>query len=164
MLVDETLHGYLQRPSLGRELTRFPLVLALVQGVLLVLAVLWASLGRFGPPLPLNEGERSAQREMIETSASLLDTSVHRAQNLNRYFFQKVREVALGLGVPSVRSQSELIDWLTRVGEERGVSLSVRELGESVHALTLELKVDSEDAQELASSIWNWREEMMHGS
>ena len=164
VIIDETLHGFLKRPSLKKELVRFPLVLVLMQFLLLSVALIWAGIGRFGPPEAWRAPQRNAQLELIETSAQLLDTKVHRAQNLNRFFIQTVQELAQRLRAPALGSQQELLKWLAARGESRGSQMSALKIAEDVRLLTLELKVDAQDTTDLAQKIALWREEMLNGS
>ena len=49
VVFDETMHGFEETPSLWKALFRFPLALVTLHVTLLVVVVVWAGLGRFGP-------------------------------------------------------------------------------------------------------------------
>src|ERR1700709_288782 len=51
LVFDEAIHGFDRVPGLLAESLRFPLVLGVLQSLLLLGAVLWAGMGRFGKPL-----------------------------------------------------------------------------------------------------------------
>jgi len=67
LVVDETLHGHEQEPSLARELLRWPLVLATLQAAFALGLAAWAAAVRFGRPA-------AAPRPLAPGRAGLVDT------------------------------------------------------------------------------------------
>jgi len=163
LVVDETLHGFELRPSLSRELMRFPLVFLVVQAVLLVFLVVWSGLSRFGAPIAEDEVRRDGQRALIENSALVLDNSIHGGHTLARYLQMTTREVQRALKAPSLRDQAARVEWLRAAGRTRKVSIDLGDLEERVRLLLLENKVESREAVLLALRMNLWKREMLNG-
>ena len=81
MVFDETIHGFNRTPGLLAEALRFPMVLAVLQGLLLLGLVLWAGMGRFGKPLPAAPGLAAGKEVLIGNTAKLLADGGHAADS-----------------------------------------------------------------------------------
>ena len=77
VVIDETVHGHAQTPSLTRVLFSFPLVLATIQVLFCALIAMWAAMVRFGPkkvaPPPIAPGKDF----LIRNTAALLRYGGH---------------------------------------------------------------------------------------
>jgi len=94
VVVDETLHGFEQTPSLWRELFVFPLLSATLQGLLALLMLVWSGLGRFGAPMPTSSTHASGRALLIENTAALLGSAGHSAHSLARYLDVTIGDLA----------------------------------------------------------------------
>ncbi|HEX9051360.1 MAG TPA: DUF4350 domain-containing protein, partial [Anaeromyxobacter sp.] len=72
IVVDETLHGLEEQPSLARALVRFPLVLATVSALLAAALLAWAAVVRFGRPRPPDPLLAPGKLFLVESTAALL--------------------------------------------------------------------------------------------
>jgi hypothetical protein len=163
LIIDETLHGFVQRPSLWQALFRFPLVLASISFGLTLLLVLWSGMRRFGAardPRPQKPGGALA---LVQTTAQALDASVHGSGALSRYLLMSMRELAQALRAPRVRSQAQLEEWLSKLEPSRGTKLRLQTLQDDLRLLSLERKAAPERIIELATKIHRWKREMLYG-
>lgn len=158
VVIDETMHGYAQTPSLVRALFRFPLVLATLQVLVCAVLVVWAAMVRFGPrqdaPPPIAPGKDF----LIRNTAALLHYGGHHGHALRRYLALTVAAVRHALHAPAL-APGAMTAWLERVRAARGGKISLAEL---------ERAIDTADSPqrvvELADQVFRWRTEMTHGS
>jgi len=130
VIIDETLHGYFVPPSLWYDLISYPLVLVTLHFVLLLLLVLWATVGRFGKPLALAPRLAAGKRTIIDTTADLL-TRKHAYDSLVRYLSLSVRRAALHCALAPA-SEAEHIEQLDAIARARGSSDSLSQIREEV--------------------------------
>ena len=160
VVIDETVHGYAQQPSLLRVLFSFPLVLATLQVLICALLAVWAAMVRFGPrraaPPPLAPGKDF----LIANTAALLRYGGHHVHALERYLAANIADVRRALHAPQGLAQRALTEWLERVRKLRGCKISLVDLENEVAAAT----PTPQRVVETADRIYHWRLEMMHGS
>lgn len=158
VVIDETLHGYAQQPSLLRTLFEFPLVLATMQVLICSLLVVWAAMVRFGPtkvaPPPIAPGKDF----LIRNTAALLHYGGHHAHALRRYLHLTVSAVRTAVHAPSL-PPTAMTQWLERVRIARGGKVSLVELEKNVETADTPQRVI-----EVAEHVYRWRMEMTHGS
>lgn len=158
VVIDETLHGYAQQPSLMRTLLRFPLVLATLQVLVCAVLVVWAAMVRFGPrreaPPPIAPGKDY----LIRNTAALLHYGGHHAHALKRYLQLTVAAVRHALHAPSL-APTAMTAWLERVRQVRGGKISLVELEQTVETADTPARV-----VEVADQVFRWRTEMTHGT
>jgi uncharacterized protein DUF4350 len=158
VVIDETMHGYAQTPSLVRTVFEFPLVLASLQVLICAALAVWAAMVRFGPrrtaPPPIAPGKDF----LIRNTAALLHYGGHHGHALRRYLALTVAAVRHALHAPAL-APAALTAWLERVRGVRGGRISLVEL---------ERAIDTADSPtevvELADQVYRWRTEMTHGT
>ena len=158
VVIDETMHGYAQPPSLLRTLFRFPLVLATLQVLVCAVLVVWAAMVRFGPrreaPPPIAPGKDF----LIRNTAALLHYGGHHAHALRRYLQLTVAAVRHALHAPSL-APAATTAWLERVRAVRGGTISLVSIEQAVEAADTPARV-----VEVADQVFRWRMEMTHGT
>jgi hypothetical protein len=164
LVVDETLHGYVGAPALGRELFDFPLVLALIQGLVCVGALLWAGMGRFGAPARVEPPLPSGSASLIDNTAQLLRYGGYSAEVLARYHRDTLRQAAQALHAPAGLRPHELRRWLENIGALRGLAVGVEELASEVEAVEKRKSGQEASAVLCARRIHRWKEGMLRGS
>ena len=164
VIIDETMHGFKRIPTLWRELLDYPLVLALLQGLLALGAVLWAGMGRFGQPLPVPPAIEPGKRFLIENTAELLKLGGHSPHTLSRYLRSSVREVSRALHAPSGTGSAGSRKWLDRAGEARGIRISLSQLEASVADIIRTKRKEDASVIAVAWRIHEWRTEMLDGA
>jgi hypothetical protein len=161
VLIDEILHGYLQRPTLIRELGRFPLVFATLQFALLALLVLWAGVRRFGPPLPEAPPSVADKVFSIKNTAELVHVGHHTAHMTRRYLSMTAEAVAQRLGAPAELSQAARVDWLAGIARARGVREDIALIHQEAERLTNHRRARPREWLTLARRVWRWRRAML---
>ena len=162
-MFDETVHGFLEKPSIWRALLRFPLVIASLQALCIALILLWAGIRRFGAPVPVEPAIEPGKRFLIDNTASLLQFGGHTTHALGRYFITTVRAVERGLHAPEL-TPVELEAWLDRVGKSKGVSTTLSGLRGEINSLIQEGKRAKLRPIVLAANrLYRWKQEMLHG-
>jgi hypothetical protein len=161
VLIDEVLHGYEQRPSLIRELGRFPLVLVSAQALLLALLVLWAGVRRFGPPRPDEAPTVADKTAAIAHTAALVHVGRHTAYMTQRYVAVTIEQVAARLGAPAGLDASSRVAWLDELARARGVRGELGALLARVEALRLARRARAAEWADVARKIWSWRRAML---
>jgi hypothetical protein len=161
VVFDETLHGFAEEPSLWKAIFRFPLVLVTVHVTLLMVVVVWAGLGRFGPargaPPPLAAGKEY----LVRNTAALLRVAGHHGHALERYLASAVDAVRVELHAPRDLAASAVPAWLERVRAARGGTIPFPELRDQVAEA-----VRTRNAKAVlvaADRVHRWRQEMTHG-
>ena len=157
VVIDETMHGYAQQPSLVRALLRFPLVLATLQVLVCAVLAVWAMMVRFGPrraaPPPIAPGKDF----LIRNTAALLHHGGHHGHALARYLQLTALAVRHALHAPALAPVA-MTAWLERVRQVRGGTISLAELERAVETADAPARV-----VELADLVFRWRMEMTHG-
>lgn len=159
---DETIHGLTRTPGLLAEATSFPLVLAVLQGLVLLGVVLWAGMGRFGKPLPISLGLAAGKEILIDNTAKLLANGGHAADGVVRYFRQVTRAVAAHYFLPPDLPDGERIAKLQRITDARGVRMRLAELEQTLLHLPAG-RPGEEQAVRYARRLHDWRVEMTNG-
>lgn len=164
VVVDETLHGFGREPSVYRALFDYPLVLATFHALAVLVVLLWAAMGRFGPPMPVKPPLGPGNEVLLDNTAALLAAGGHSGPALTRYLAFATREVRQVLHAPARLTGSELDAWLDRLGATRGVEPSRSALRDSVQALAQRHgSPSSRDVLTTARNIHRWKEEMTLG-
>lgn len=159
---DETIHGLTRTTGLLAEATSFPLVLAVLQGLVLLGVVLWAGMGRFGKPLPVSLGLAAGKEILIDNTAKLLESGGHAADGVVRYFRQVTRAVAAHYFLPPDLPDGERIAKLQRITDARGVRMRLAELEQTLLHLPAG-RPGEEQAVRYARRLHDWRAEMTNG-
>lgn len=165
VVFDETSHGFEDTPSLWRALFRFPLVLVTLHVLLGAVLLLWAAVGRWGPPRGDAPATRSGKDFLIKNTAELLHVGGHDGDALRRYLATTIIGVKVALHAPRDLDAANLRGWLERVRAERGCSISIieleREVWDAAHAK--KNRAGAKRIVELAARVHRWRSEMTHG-
>jgi hypothetical protein len=162
LVVDETLHGFDQQPSIARELLRFPLVLA-TASVLFAAAVLaWAALVRFGRAAAPEPLLAPGKLFLVDSTAALLRHGGSAGHAAAAYLRAAKDEIAHRLRPPGETGETDA--WVARVAQARGRGGHLREAEERVRRLGARRKGGEEEAVRTAQIIHRFREEMTDGA
>lgn len=162
VVIDETLHGLEQQPSLALELVRFPLVLATGSALLVGALLAWGALVRFGRPVPPEPPLKPGRLALVDSTAGLLRHGGHFAHAAAAYLRAAKERVALR---HRPGGEGEAADgWLAGLAEARGSGAQLRAIEERVRRLAGRRVRGEEEAVRLAQAIHDWREEMTDGA
>jgi hypothetical protein len=162
VVVDETLHGFDERPSLARELLRYPLALATASALLAGALLAWAALVRFGRPRPPGRALAAGKLFLVDSTAALLRLGGDPPAAAAAYLRAAKDEVAQRLRPPGEAAAPGA--WLARTAEARGAAEALGELEERVRRLAARRGRADEEAVRVAQAIHRWREEMTDGA
>jgi hypothetical protein len=159
VVFDETIHGFNRTPGLIAEALRFPMVLAVLQGLILLGVVLWAGMGRFGKPLPAAAGLAAGKAVLIGNTAELLAGGGHVADSASRYFQQTTRAVAAHYFLPPDLPEAQRLARLQALSEGHGKRLNLTGLEADLQRLAAGRRGE-EQAAWIAQRLYQWRVEM----
>jgi hypothetical protein len=159
VVFDETIHGFNRTPGLLAEALRFPMVLGVMQGLLLLGLVLWAGMGRFGKPLPAALGLARGKEVLIGNTAELLAGGGHTAESVAVYFQQTTRAVAAFYFLPADLPESERLARLQRLAEGHRKRMNLAAVEADIQRLPLGRRGE-EQAAWIAQALYDWRVEM----
>ena len=162
IVVDETLHGLEEQPSLARALLRFPLVLATVSALFAAALLAWAAAVRFGRPRPPDPALAPGKLFLVESTAALLRHGGRAADAAAAYLRAAKDEVVHRLRPPGEGGGGDA--WLARAEATRGAEGALAGLEERARRLALRRIGGEEEAVRLARDIHEWREEMTDGA
>ena len=162
VVVDETLHGHEEQPSISRALVRFPLVLATLSAVLAAALLAWAAAVRFGRPRPPDPALAPGKLFLVEQTAGLLRHGGRAGDAAAAYLRAAKDAVIHALRPPGEASAGDA--WLARAEAARGAEGALAALEERVRRLSARRAGGEEEAVRLARDIHAWREELTDGA
>lgn len=164
IVFDETIHGFIAEPQNPFKLLfRFPFVIAVIQGVLALALLLWATVGRFGTPQPAPSTISAGRQQLLENIAKLVDTRGHRDVMIKRYVLETLRDVGRQLHAPRGLSTAALIGWLQRVALARKVTVDCGPLINDAAMLGESRTRNPAVLVRLARDIHRWKGEILDG-
>lgn len=159
VVFDETIHGFTRTRGLIAEALRFPMVLAVLQGLILLVLVLWAGMGRFGKPLPAAVGLAAGKEMLIGNTAAMLTGGGHVADSASRYFQQTTRAVAAFYFLPPDLPEAARLARLQALSEGHGKRLNLIALESDLQRLPAGRR-GQDQAAWIAQRLYQWRVEM----
>jgi hypothetical protein len=159
VVFDETIHGFTRTRGLIAEALRFPMVLAVLQGLILLGVVLWAGMGRFGKPLPAAAGLAAGKAMLIGNTAEMLTGGGHVADSASRYFQQTTRAVAAFYFLPPDLPEAARLAQLQALSEGHGKRLNLAALEADLQGLPAGRR-GQDQAAWIAQRLYQWRVEM----
>lgn len=159
VVFDETIHGFNRTRGLIAEALRFPMVLAVFQGLVLLGVVLWAGMGRFGKPLPAATGIAAGKEMLIGNTAEMLTGGGHVADSASRYFQQTTRAVAAYYFLPPDLPEAARLARLQALSEGHGKRLNLIALEADLQRLAAGRR-GQDQAAWIAQRLYQWRVEM----
>lgn len=162
VIVDETLHGLEEQPSIARELLRFPLVLATGSALLAAALLAWAALVRFGRPARPEPVLAPGKLFLVDSTAGLLRHGGSAGHAAQAYLRAAKDEIVHRLRPPGEAGEADA--WLARAAEAQGRSGPLRDIEDRVQRLAARRAGGEEEAVRAAQVIHAFREEMTDGA
>lgn len=165
IVFDEAIHT-LGAPgaSAARLLFTFPYSIISLQVALGIALLLWATMGRFGPPESAPETLAAGKAGLVDNVARLMGYAGHERLMVRRYVEAMINDAGRQLHAPKGLHQGELIKWLQRVGEARNVSLDGGTVAARADDLVRVRGVgDMGPYVAVARDIYRWKQEILDG-
>ena len=136
VVVDEVFHEHVETRSLAQLFARFPGVLALAHGALVVLVVLLYGRRRFGPPRVEPTAYGRGPREIIEVAAGVLAAGQSIDRLAPRYVEQVILDAHRRLGLTEGKTLAQKAAALDALLARRGLPPDAVRLLETSHRAT----------------------------
>ncbi|HVO01242.1 MAG TPA: DUF4350 domain-containing protein [Candidatus Cybelea sp.] len=164
VIIDETAHGYEQRPNLLRVLLHPPFVIVSVSTIVVLLALIWAGITRFGAPLRESDGLAAGKLTLVRNTAQLLRLGTTAASLLQNYRRLTLSDAIAELHGPAGLDEFKQAAWLDRAAQHRGLAVRVTPILDQMTALGEANRLDGTRALRLALDLHRWKQEIMHGT
>lgn len=158
IVVDEVFHEHLETRSLSELFARFPGVLALAHGALVVLVVLFYGRRRFGPPRVEPTAYGRGPREIIEVAAGVLAAGQSVDRLAPRYVEQVILDAHRRLGLSEGKTLPQKAAALDAVLARRGL------LPDAVRLLETSQRATRDTALSIATRASRLRESLLGAS
>lgn len=163
VVIDETLHGYLRKPSMWRALFEMPFVLVTIQVFLCVILLVWSGTARFGNPLRKRPMMAQGTDFLIGNTARLMRLGGHSGLALSRYRSVTVQAVAKLLHAPRGMPLTDLYGWLEHIERNRKMERSLASIAKEIDDLIAQKSPDGAALLSSARNLYRWKEEILHG-
>ena len=164
VIIDETLHGFEQRPNLMRTLLRPPFVPILIATIVLLLVLAWAGVIRFGSPQPETVGLAAGKLTLVKSAAQLLRLGTGANTLLLSYRRLALADVMSELHGPNGLDEHAQTAWLDRAAEHRGLAIRLQPMLDDMSALAESNRIDATRALRFALDLYRWKQEILHGT
>ena len=163
VIIDETVHGFILDPNLGRVLLRRPFVAVTILGLATLAVLLWAAAGRFGAAIPAAPRFQQGKFELIRNTAGLLEFGGHTRETFLRYLNAMMRDVARRVHAPRGLGDAGRVRWLDEVGRSGQIEADFGALYRDAEDLSQSRHNEPGRHAALAQRLYHWRQEMLHG-
>ena len=165
VVFDETAHGFHSPPAKALSLLfEFPYLIITLQVVIGAALLLWATMGRFGPPETAPPPLSTGKAGLIDNVADLMEFAGHERLIIQRYVENTIRDTARRLRAPKELSFQQLLDWLAKLGAKRNVTSDCAAIVRRAQDLTQRKgAIDISKFAEAAREINQWKREIVDG-
>jgi hypothetical protein len=158
--IDEVVHGYGRDRGVLAELLRFPLVLAVLHGLLILGLAIWIGARRIGKPVPTRPPMAGGKITLVDNAAMLLGRGGHSVITARRYYEQTLRAVAAHYFLPADTPIREVAERLQHLAGRRKLKVDLADLGSRLHRLSPDRRRSPEHAVKIALELYRFRQEM----
>jgi hypothetical protein len=160
---DETIHGFVsQRAASWRFIFEFPFAIVTLHGVVAVALLLWATMGRFGPPEREAPPLAAGKQGLIDNVSRLMAFAGYQRTMLKRYVEASIVDAASQLRAPKGMPLRELVAWAGRMSERRGTSIQPEDVLARAEVIAGGGTSLSSSAG-VAKDIYRWKGELLNG-
>jgi hypothetical protein len=164
VVIDETVHGFGERPELLHKVFQFPYVIVTIAGLLAAVLVIWAGALRFGAPQRSEPVLAAGKGSLIRNAADLLSLGQSTGMVLTNYLRLAMGEAMRDLRGPNGLDESGQAAWLDAQAKRRGFARRLGPLRDHALQIANTRKPDSRLAVRLAIDIDQWKQEMLNGT
>jgi hypothetical protein len=164
VVIDETSHGFEQRPNLLRVLLHPPFISVGIAGIVALLVLAWAGITRFGAPRPETVGLAAGKLTLVRNAAQLLRLGTT-ASNLTLSYRRLVLADAIAeLHGPHGLDEFAQAAWLDRAAAHRGLSIRIKPLLDEMSSLADGNRMDAGRALRFSLDLHRWKQEILNGT
>jgi hypothetical protein len=142
---------------------QFPFIIVTIQLLAASVFLLWATMPRFGLPMPAPEMLAAGKKRLIQNAATLLRYSGHPEIIIASYVRLSIRGVARDLRSPPGLDWRRMIEWLTRVGTSRGVAVDFPGLVRRAEELATVRPGSARTLVDIVHDTHRWKREILNG-
>ena len=164
VVFDEIVHGYGRELSFLAETVHYPMILAVLHGVLVFVLLLWAGMGRFGKPQPNAPRQARGKLGLIENTSSLLSYQGRVLDSSIRYFDTTLLDVARHYHLPGELTKEELHVRLQKLSGGRGLEIDLAYLRNRLAQLRDSERHAEETSVQIAMILNRWRRKITDGN
>jgi hypothetical protein len=164
VIIDETSHGFEQRPNLLRTMLHPPFVTILLAAIAAMLVLVWAGAIRFGAPQPETEGLAAGKLTLVKSAAKLLRFGTSANNLLLNYRRLVLADAMTELHGPNGLDEFAQASWLDRAAEHRGLAIRLRPLLDQMSGRVESGRIDATRALRFALDLYRWKQEILHGT
>jgi hypothetical protein len=163
VIIDETAHGFEQRPNLLRTLLHPPFVAVTIATLVALALLIWAGAIRFGAPRLELEALAAGKLTLIRNAGKLLRLGIAPGELLQSYRRLIAAEALAELHGPAGLDERAQAAWLDRATRHRKTSRHFAPLTEKITADVAARRVNARQALDLAIELHRWKQESLNG-
>ncbi|HVY97900.1 MAG TPA: DUF4350 domain-containing protein [Dongiaceae bacterium] len=164
VIIDETAHGFEQRPNLLRLLLHPPFIAVGLAGIAALLVLVWAGIARFGAPRPETVGLPAGKLTLVRNAAQLLRLGTTAANLTQSYRRMVLADAIAELHGPAGLDESAQAAWLDRAAAHRGLTIRVKPLLKEMASLAEADRLDAAHALRFSLDLHRWKQEILNGT
>ena len=164
VVIDETVHGFGERPELLHRVFQLPYVVVTITGLLALVLVIWAGSLRFGAPQKSEPVLAAGKGSLIRNAGDLLSLGQSTGMVAMGYLRLAVGEAMRDLRGPSGLDEAGQAAWLDAQAQRRGVARRLAPLRDEALRIADVKRPDFRLALRLAIDIDQWKQEMLNGA
>jgi hypothetical protein len=164
VIIDETSHGFEQRPNLLRLMLSPPFSAVGIGGIAALLVLIWGGVARFGAPRPETLGLAAGKYTLVGNAAQLLRLGTTAANLLQSYRRVVLADAINELHGPAGLDEFAQAAWLDRAAAHRSLNIRVKPLIDEIATLTESGQLDPARALRFSLDLHRWKQEILHGT
>jgi hypothetical protein len=164
VIIDETSHGFEQRPNLLREMLHPPFIAVGIGFIALLIVLAWAGITRFGAPRPETIGFPAGKLTLVRNAAQLLRLGTTASNLLLNYRRLVLADAIAELHGPAGLDELAQAAWLDRAAAHRGLTIRLKPMLDEISALAQEDRLDTAHALRFSLDLHRWKQEILNGT
>jgi hypothetical protein len=164
VIIDETSHGFEQRPNLLRVLLRPPFIAVGIGAIAVLVVLAWAGITRFGAARPETIGLAAGKLTLVRNAAHLLRLGTTASNLVLSYRRLALADAIAELHGPAGLDEVAQAAWLDRAAAHRGLTIRITPLLDEMASLTETDRLDAARALRLSLDLHRWKQEILNGT
>jgi hypothetical protein len=164
VIIDETSHGFEQRPNLLRVLLHPPFIAVGIAGIVTLIVLAWAGIARFGAPRPETAGLAAGKLTLVRNAAQLLRLGTTASNLMLSYRRLVLADAIAELHGPPGLDEFAQAAWLDRAAVHRGLTIRVKPLLDEMSSLAEADRLDAARALRFSLDLHRWKQEILNGT